>query len=204
MAKMNSRSKASSGSRSSYRKSRSHSPGSNSMYQSQNYVSLFGTSNCMQSCSSIGLGHPMSCRSQPPDFAESVKMAQSLDGKLPKPNLDQAGEKQGQPVFTATPNQQRDGSFGESMVISISEIKLNETESSGSQGRGQQQPTVMSRRESRRKASKMNASSRGITKAGKYGEMTLSQRGIGEKKHAITKGKRDKLRPDNEACCVIY
>ena len=86
----------------------------------------------------------------------------------------------------------------------ISEIKQSETESAASQGRGQQPSLVMSKRESRRKGSKMNTSSKGITKAGKYSEMTLSQRGAGEKKNAITKGKRDKIRPENEACCVIY
>ena len=92
MAKMNCYSKGSSGSRASHRKSRSHSPSSNSLYASQNYLSLFGTSTYRPTCSSIGYRHPMSCHSQAQDFAESVK--QSIDSKAKKKNHDETSEQQ--------------------------------------------------------------------------------------------------------------
>ena len=100
MARMNCQSKGSNGSGNSFhRKTRSHSPSSNQLYQSRNHVNLFGSSVYMPSDSSIGYGHPMSRHSQSqkhiqlqlledqdqknsPDFAESVKRAQSIEGKL--------------------------------------------------------------------------------------------------------------------------
>ena len=41
-------------------------------------------------------------------------------------------------------------------------------------------------------------------KTGKYGEMVIAQQKAAEKKRIATRGKRDKISPESEACCVIY
>ena len=141
-------SKGSSSSLSRHRKSRSDSPVSNCL--GQNPVSLFGSSSYRPSESSIGIGHPLSNYSQnqrqtalleenekykSPDFAESVKRAQSIksiDGKnkLKNLNLDDKTGKKDIPIFKSSKQKAAplDGSFGESLYVS--EIRKSQNESS--------------------------------------------------------------------------
>ena len=63
---------------------------------------------------------------------------------------------------------------------------------------------VMSKRELKSKAAKLNVPLKGTAKTGKYGEMVIAQQKAAEKKRIATRGKRDKISPESEACCVIY